>query len=108
MDFSSHLNSTTAQTGYPIITNDNSDERIDKLQAIIENLSTQIQFLTKMKQNTTTQSHSKEMNYKKTSDRKSHTRNRRIYDTCWYHYKFKKYAKRCVLPCNFAKNQGNE
>ena len=87
------------------IKNDKADDRVDKLQAMVEDLSKQIQFL--MTQQNPTRGRSNERNYRR-SDSRSRSRSRKTYDTCWYHYKFKNEAKRCVFPCNFNKNQGNE
>ena len=40
---------------------------------------------------------------------RSSSRNRgRQYDVCWYHYKFQNQARKCVPPCKFTTQRGNE
>lgn len=69
-------------------------------------LERQIQLLTESVQKLTFNSQNSRFRYRSKSRSNSKSRNTRLNPTelCWYHQKFGDNAKKCILPCNFPKN----
>ena len=84
---------TTSQTTTP-------DRLTDLLQGMA-NLTLQVQSLVKF------QAFERSRPYRTSSRRRSRSRSssfsreRRTYDTCWYHFKFGCEARKCIKPCRF-------
>lgn len=68
-----------------------SDDRLSRLEQHLAALTASIQEL--------------KINNRQRS--KSRSPYRKKYDTCWYHYKFKEHAKKCIEPCNFKRSSEN-
>ena len=87
----------------------NQSDQIQQLQDTVATLAAQMQTLMSIQQNQDREGRSRDRHtFRRTRSRsRSKSRHKKIFDTCWYHYKFGENARRCILPCNFRKNSGN-
>ena len=68
----------------------------------MENLSLQVQNLVKPKASQHSRPERTSLQSRRRSRSSSFSRERRTYDTCWYHFKFGGKARKCIKPCNFT------
>ena len=79
------------------------NQQIQQLQATVASLAAQMQTLMSIQQNQDRQGRS--WDRRKFDRKRSRSRSKSRHKTCYYHYKFGKDARKCILPCSFKDSE---
>lgn len=88
---------------YSISSSSSSNGSIQTLRQEVSVLTRKIEQL--MNDRPGSRSATRQRSQSRTRGRSRSTNQAKQHDTCWYHYKFKEQAKKCVTPCKFEKSE---
>lgn len=97
VDMNPSVGAITAQTGSPNLIRGSTPSA-----EVIERIEGQVAALTRAVQKLTMRNRSRS-----SSTNRGRSLSNPRYDTCWYHFKFKDQARKCVQPCNYKKSTEN-
>lgn len=83
--------------------NQNNSNEIAEIKKCIEEIHNKLNERNDRGRSQSRQRYNNNNRYRSTS-----RNNDKVYENCWYHYKYKERAKNCRSPCNYEKNKKKE